>query len=255
MGLQGKVKNKRSLGQNFFVNRNLAEQISDIVTQEEPDLIVEIGPGTGSFTQFLAQQDTDLILVEKDNALSKALCDQYPNANVKNYDFLQWDFTELEEHAGKRILFFGSLPYNVSKRIIKKIIRSKYFVMNCYFIIQKEVALKYTSQLPNNNLLSLTTSLFADVQRVFDISRDSFKPKPNVTSSFIKFSPKDIPGEINIADFEKFLKISFMQPRKTLRNNTKGSYLFAEEETEVLLSKRPQHLSLDDFLFLFSNIR
>ena len=240
MGFQDKViETKKSLGQNFFVNKNLAQQISDIVIEENPEVVVEIGPGAGSFTQFLREQNFKLILIEKDETLSSLLGEKYPKAEVRNVDFLEWEMGDLEEHIEKKILFFGSLPYNVSKKIIKKIIKSKYFNTNSYFIIQKEVAQKYTDLEPNNNFLSVSTHLYADVKRLFDISPESFKPRPKVNSSFVRFSPKDIIPELDKKAFEKFLKICFKQPRKTLHNNLKNSFSFGEGEGKELLSKSP----------------
>lgn len=257
MGFQNKmIETKRSLGQNFFINKNLAKQIAKIVLEENPNIIVEIGPGTGSFTQFLHKDNLQkLLLIEKDNTLSKKLAKEYSLAEIINIDFLKWSFEELEKYRDKRILFFGSLPYNVSKKIIKKIITSEYFNTNSYFIIQKEVAQKYTNLHPNNSLLSTYTNLFADVKRLFDISPESFKPRPKVNSSFIRFSPKKIEVDLDPKTFKRFLETCFGQPRKTLRNNLKNSYSFKSSEVKDLLSQRPQHLSLSEYLFLFSNIK
>lgn len=255
MGFQSKIsKTKRSLGQNFFVNKNLAKQITDIVEKENADLIIEIGPGSGSFTQFLAKQNSELFLIEKDDVLSKTLAKEYPSITVENADFLEWELDKLKVYSKEKFLFFGSLPYNVSKKIIQKIITSDYFNTNSYFIIQKEVAQKYTDSAPSNSILSVYTALFANVKRLFDISPESFKPRPNVNSSFVRFSPRDIDRDIDVADFKKFLQTCFKYPRKTLRNNLKSSFEIENEKTQELLSKRPQHLSLNEFLFLFSNI-
>lgn len=256
MGFQSKlVESKKSLGQNFFINKNLAKQISDTVLQENPDIIVEIGPGTGSFTQFLSQGNLKLVLVEKDNSLAKSVTKNYPSAQVVNMDFLEWDLDKLAQYQEKRILFFGSLPYNVSKPIIRKIIESKYFNTNSYFIIQKEVAQKYTTLEPNSSYLSVYTHFYATVTRVFDISPESFKPRPRVNSSFVRFTPSKFDSDINKEAFEKFLKVCFKQPRKTLRNNLKNSFTLENEQAKELLSQRPQHLSLNEFLLLFSNIK
>lgn len=258
MGFQSKViENKRSLGQNFFINRNLAKQISELVLDEKPDLIVEIGPGTGAFSQYLVNTNSDLIMVEKDNLLANELQKRFPKSEIVNADFLNWDMQELEKYKQDNILFFGSLPYNVSKKIIRKILESEYFNTNSYFIIQKEVAQKYTSTVPENNFLSVSTSLYAKVERLFDISSESFRPKPNVESSFVKFIPSKLDKNIPFEIFIKFLKTCFRQPRKTLRNNLKGAYEIEIQDTatEELLSKRAQHLSLNDFLSLFCNIK
>ena len=244
---------KKSLGQNFFVNKNLSTQIAEIVLKEKPDVIVEIGPGLGAFTQFFAKENIKFFAIEKDDDLSLELKNSYPSVFVKNIDFLSWDFSELEPFKEKKITFFGSLPYNVSKKIIKKIITSKFFNSPSFFIIQKEVAEKYCAKEPNNNFLSVSTSLNADTNKLFNISSESFKPRPNVNSTFIQFTPKNIPLE-NIKAFEKFLHNAFRQPRKTLKNNLGSNYSFTKEDITPLLQKRPQHLSLEQYLYLFDNV-
>jgi 16S rRNA (adenine1518-N6/adenine1519-N6)-dimethyltransferase len=244
---------KKSLGQNFFINKNLSAQIAEIVLAEEPDVIVEIGPGPGAFTQFFAKENIKLFAIEKDDILSLELKSLYPSVTVKNIDFLDWDFSELEPYKEKNITFFGSLPYNVSKKIIKKIITSEFFNSTSFFIIQKEVAEKYCAKEPNNNFLSLSTSLYADTDKLFNISPESFKPRPNVNSTFIQFTPKALPLEDTKA-FEKFLHNAFRQPRKTLRNNFGRNYSFNTEDITPLLQERPQHLSLDQYLHLFNNL-
>jgi len=244
---------KKSLGQNFFVNKNLSTQIVDIVLSENPDVIVEIGPGLGAFTQFFTKEDIQLFAIEKDNNLSMELENLYPSVTIKNIDFLDWDFSDLNPFEGKKITFFGSLPYNVSKKIIKKIITSKFFNSPSFFIIQKEVAEKYCSREPNNNFLSLSTALYADTNKLFNISPESFKPRPNVNSTFIRFTPKIVLLE-NTKTFERFLHNAFRQPRKTLKNNLGDSYSFTEEGTTPFLQERPQHLSLEQYIHLFNNV-
>ena len=125
---------KKSLGQNFFINENLGNQILSYISNESCQYVVEIGPGIGFFTIKLKEMGKNLLAIEKDNVLAEKLVAQ--GINVLNVDFLDWDFKELSD---KQVIFFGSLPYNVSKQIISKIISSKYFTNNCYFIVQKEV--------------------------------------------------------------------------------------------------------------------
>ncbi len=241
---------KKSLGQNFFINEHLGERIISYITQENPDLIVEIGPGRGFFTKKLSKLTPNLLLVEKDDILAQELKLTYPN--ILNIDFLDWDFKELIPDKEKKIIFFGSLPYNVSKPIIQKIISSEFFNNNCYFITQKEVAEKYVAKNPDSNILSLKSQLFANPTKLFDISPGSFFPPPKVTSSLICFSPKQQKIQLNHEKFIKFIEKSFQSPRKTLKNNLKGMNF--NIDTLSLLNKRPQELTLDDYLFLFNNL-
>lgn len=249
------IKPRKSLGQNFFVNNNLAKQIVEIVKSTNPKVIVEIGPGQGYFSKLLSEGKTKLVMVEKDDFLAQNLAYTIKESIVVNEDFLEWDFKQLAEYSPKDITFFGSLPYNVSKKIIEKILKSRYFKNNAYFIIQKEVAEKYTEREPDNNLLSLRTQFFADVKKLFDIKPESFNPRPKVTSSFTQFLPKEKELEIkDFAKFERFTENAFRQPRKKLSNNLK-SYNFKDEKfVKTLLEKRPQHLSLEEYILLFNNI-
>ena len=252
---------KRSLGQNFFVNQNLAKRIAQEVFNESPDLIVEIGPGQGYFSKIFYEQKAKLLLIEKDDILAKELSSVFPKESVINRDFLDWNFEELSIFPKDKITFFGSLPYNVSKKIIDKIINSEYFRNPCFFIIQKEVAEKYTSSSPNNNYLATKTLLYAKTKKILDISPDSFRPKPKVMSSLIGFYPlKKSYGTFienkSLEQFDIFLQSAFKQPRKKLLNNLKR-YRFKEEQREKileLLERRAQHTSLEDFYLLFSNI-
>jgi 16S rRNA (adenine1518-N6/adenine1519-N6)-dimethyltransferase len=251
------MKTKKSLGQNFFINRNLCEQITNIILEQTPDLLVEIGPGTGSFTSFLKENfGGQMLLIEKDDTLATELKKLYTDIDIVNSDFLEYNLNELNEYKEKKILFWGSLPYNVSKPIIRKIISSPLFNSTCYFIIQKEVAEKYIAKEPNNNLLAVETTIYADVKKLFDISPDSFRPRPKVTSSFVSFTPKEnIEDELKERSFVKFLQASFSQPRKTLKNNLRNFNIEYDSEIEELLSKRPQHLSLDEFTLLFKKVK
>ncbi len=243
---------KKSLGQNFFVNENLGEKIISYVALTPADIIVEIGPGRGFFTQKLSKISQNLLLVEKDDSLSEGLKNTFSNAIVLNKDFLDWDFKELIPSKEKNIVFFGSLPYNVSKLIIQKIMSSEFFNSGCYFIVQKEVAEKYTAKAPNSNIVSLRTQLFAKTKKLLDISPGSFLPQPKVISSFIQFTPLLEKPTIDAAKFNRFVEHCFRSPRKTLRNNLKN--ISSCSNFEELMNKRPQELTLEQYMQIFTNL-
>lgn len=249
------IKPRKSLGQNFFINNNLAKQIVQIVQNDKPKVIVEIGPGQGYFSNLFSQDNVEIVMVEKDDVLAQNLSYTIQDSIVINKDFLDWDFKELAQYKREDITFFGSLPYNVSKKIIKKVIESEHFKKNAYFIIQKEVAEKYAEREPNNSLLSLRNEIYADVKKLFDIKPESFNPRPKVTSSFTQFTPKGRGFEItDLKNFDKFLEQAFKQPRKKLANNLKRYEFKENQRAKVLLERRAQHLSLEEYAFLFSNI-
>lgn len=238
------MKAKRSLGQNFFVNSNLA----DLIVSKLPkcSTVVEIGPGQGYFTQRLINRFNKVIVIEKDNVLAQNLKDTYPNITVYNEDFLDFDLSKIQE---KDISFYGSLPYNVSKPIIRKIIQSDLFTNPSYFIVQKEVAEKYIYQKPYN-ILSLTTHIYADTKRVLDISPDSFRPRPKVNSSVIEIKP----NRLEITDtktLEDLIVKSFKQPRKNLKNNLRNTKY--TEKISNYEEKRASELSLDEYINILNN--
>lgn len=234
------MKQKRSLGQNFFINKNLGEYIVNKVVENRSDSLVEIGPGTGFFTQMLITQFQDILLIEKDDTLAKELSLKFPNAKVINEDFLQFNLNSLES---KDWMYFGSLPYNVSKPIIYKIISSEKFSNKSYFIIQREVAGKYLYKEPYS-MLSLTTALYSDCEKILDISPESFRPRPNVTSSLISFSPKDSSFK-EFSKIESLITLSFRHPRKNIYNNLRTTPF--EKGSQLFKTMRPSQLSLEDY--------
>lgn len=240
------MKAKKSLGQNFFINKNLGEYISKILSKIECDSVVEIGPGMGFFTDILVKNFENVTVVEKDDSLAQNILDTYQGVTVVNDDFLK---LELASVANQDSCFFGSLPFNVSKPIIKKIIQSQYFVNESIFIIQKEVADKYIYKEPYS-VLSLTTAIYANCKKILDISPESFKPKPKVVSSLISFTPNPQLFE-NRDHLEKLIFTSFKQPRKNLKNNLKGSPF--SNISEEYLTKRAAQLSLDDYVAILKN--
>jgi 16S rRNA (adenine1518-N6/adenine1519-N6)-dimethyltransferase len=238
------MKIKKSLGQNFFVNENLGNYIINILANSNRTSVVEIGPGLGFFTEKLIKKFGNVTVIEKDREIAQNLKFQFPKILVINNDFLDIDLNTIVD---ENTTFFGSLPFNVSKKIIKKIIESKYFTNPSFFIIQKEVAEKYLYKQPYS-ILSLTTAMYADCKKIFDISPDSFRPKPHVTSSFISFSPTS--RKINSKeDIANLIKLSFRQPRKNILNNLKGTRF--EKGTQEFKNLRPEQLSLDDFIKLY----
>lgn len=242
------MRAKKSLGQNFFINKNLKSHIVNKVLENKTKFVIEIGPGLGYFTEDLIANFENVIVVEKDITLANNLKSRFPKIEVLTGDFLDLDLNILKD---KDITYFGSLPYNVSKPIIKKIIEHKTFKNKAFFIIQKEVAEKYFYKKPYN-ILSLTTAIYAEFKKYFDISPDSFRPKPNVNSSFVSFTPK----QVNLKDaesLEQLIHCAFKQPRKNLKNNLKNSIY--SDSVKEFSNLRPAELSLNEYIKILDNYR
>jgi 16S rRNA (adenine1518-N6/adenine1519-N6)-dimethyltransferase len=237
MGFQSGVKPKRSLGQNFFVNQDLVKKVIKTVLQSNPKHITEIGSGKGAFTKAFYEITTSLTLIEKDKILAQYLESMFPEAKVYNLDILTFELDNSDT------TYFGSLPFNISKEIIEKIIKSYTFKNPAFFIIQKEVAEKYRNNYINS--LGLTREIYADCEKIFDIKPGNFRPRPNVTATFIKFIPHDKYTDINKKELEILIQRAFTKPRKTLHNNLK---MYDYNMSDTFSSKRAAQLSLEEYV-------
>jgi 16S rRNA (adenine1518-N6/adenine1519-N6)-dimethyltransferase len=137
------------------------------------DTVVEIGLDLVSLLKA-NERFKNVIVIEKDFELAQNLQTEFPEIKVLNKDFLDINLKNL---VNGNVIYFGSLPYNVSKPIIREVITDHTFIHGAYFIVQKEVAEKYLYKRPYN-ILSLTTNIYANVKKEFDISPASFRPQP-----------------------------------------------------------------------------
>lgn len=254
---------KRSLGQNFFVNKSLAEKIVGFALENNPETIIEIGPGTGSFTQLFNITDKKVCAVEKDDLLFTSLQLAFPKIKFTHSDFLEVNLNDFALKNGidySKTVFYGSLPYNLSKKIIEKCL-SETKALGYYFIIQKEVAEKYCQIEPHNNPISIFAHLHTTPKKIIDIKPDSFTPRPNVMSSLIRFLPTHpeqsaiLVRSIDYRRFMKFVHMCFTQPRKTLNNNLKQLLKNSKKmPTPETLARRPENLSTQEFIELYTTL-
>jgi 16S rRNA (adenine1518-N6/adenine1519-N6)-dimethyltransferase len=238
------MKLKKSLGQNFFANPRLADRIVGTVIESNPKAILEIGPGDGYFTERLVQKVDHMTVIEKDTRLSEDLRVKLPTVTIINEDILETDLTAVGSVSGETVCF-GSLPYNISKRIVSRML-AETTIHDLYFIIQKEVADKYALTEGDTSVLSLITKLYADCYVIMDIKPGAFIPAPKVTSSFVKFTRnRNLEKVKDPKVFIALVKAAFSSPRKMLRNNLKGWKV-----NEEMLTKRPSQLSFDEYVSL-----
>jgi 16S rRNA (adenine1518-N6/adenine1519-N6)-dimethyltransferase len=242
MGFPNRVIPKRSLGQNFFVNEDLITKITAVVLKSNPEHITEIGAGKGAFTKAFYETTPGLTLIEKDYTLAHILENKFSEAVVNNVDFMNFKLTNPDT------TYFGSLPFNIANDIIKKILTSYTFNNPAFFIIQKEVAQKYKNQ--EKNPLGLIREIYADFELMFDIKAGNFEPKPNVTTSFVKFIPHQEFTNIDKAALEELITEAFKFPRKTLKNNLKHlPYKIPKD----MRQKRPDKLDLSEYMSILKH--
>ena len=259
------IKAKKSLGQNFLIDKNILEKIVNI-SNIENKIVFEIGPGTGNLTScILKKNPKKIIVIEKDDELATKLEKKFNNQiTIINDDVLKVDETNLFDD---KIIFFGNLPYNVSTEILSKwIINLKNnFWFECLILMfQKEVADRIIAKFNTSKYgrLSIICNWKLNIKKICDIKPGAFFPKPKIDSSLLVFYPKK--NFIKIKDpnnLEKITRIFFNQRRKMLKKPF--NQLFNEDhrildKLKIDLTMRPQNLNLDTYYKLtceYENLR
>ncbi len=217
---------KKSLGQNFLVDKNIIKKIIDL-TQIKNKNVIEIGPGKGALTEeIILRKPKSIKLIEKDYQLYKDLKSKYSsikNVTVLNADILKFN---LEKILKQDCLLFGNLPYNISSQILVKILKSNrlYLIQDLILMFQKELAEKILGFYPSKNYgrISILSNYKLSYKKKFNVSNNCFIPKPKITSTVIHFQPKDKNFKINNIDYlEKVTNILFSGKRKMINKNIK----------------------------------
>ena len=248
------IKAKKSLGQNFLIDKNVIKKmvsISDILNKD----VLEIGPGTGNLTEYiLKRKPSKLFLVEKDNILSEQLQLKFQNkVQIINQDILKIDEKKI---SNNRLIVFGNLPYNISTEIICNWIiklEKNFWFTELILMFQKEVADRIVSKINTSNYgrLSILLNWKMNIKKVFDIGPNCFSPKPKIDSSLLHFTPKKNYFQIQKSkNLEMITRIFFNQRRKMIKNPFKQLFKNYEETSkklEIDLRLRPQNLSLETY--------
>ena len=239
---------KKSLGQNYLLDKNIAKKIINSINILN-QTIIEIGPGTGKLTdEIIKKNPKKLIMIEKDNKLYEFLLNKYTNINkikIINIDAFDYDYSV---HKGAKII--SNLPYNISTKLIIKLLCNYKIISEMLFMVQKEVANKMDYNKKNkNNKLKLMIQATSDFKIIHNISNKVFYPKPKVQSSIIKIIPKNNMG-INLQKLLLFSKEIFKNKRKKIKNILKLSV--KDKKSEELIDKRAENLKTSELLYLFN---
>lgn len=256
---------KKSFGQNFIVDKNIIDNIIKFSLVDKDTMVIEIGPGAGSLTTALAASSKSVLCYEIDDSLKDVLSDSlknFDNVDIIYQDFLKANVSEtLKKYNYDKLYVIANLPYYITTPIITKIIEDKLNVDKIVIMVQKEVGdrLKAQPGSKDYNSLSIYISYYFNVKKLMDVSRNVFLPKPNVDSIVIELSKKENKYKLkNENVFFKLVRDSFVQKRKTLRNNLKAYDLKIIEK--VLnkygydLSVRAENLSIDIFVDIANNL-
>ena len=248
------IKAKKSLGQNFLIDKNIIDKITSTVSIEDNE-VLEVGPGTGNLTkEILKNNPSKMYLVEKDTILAESL-EEITNEKVKifNEDILKFDENSLSKN---KIIVFGNLPYNVSTEILSTWItnlKDDYWFSDLILMFQKEVADRIIAKFNTSayGRLSILANWRLNINKICDISPDSFSPKPKIQSSLIHFTPKKNFAEIkDPINLEKITRIFFSHRRKMLKkpfNQIFNGNTDLVDKFNLDLNLRPQNLDFDTY--------
>jgi len=251
-------KPKKSLGQNFLIDKNIINKIIKIGNIDKNKEVMEIGPGYGNLTEgIISMNPKNVLAIEKDKKLSIFLKEKFQNTNILKV--INEDILSIIKYKKNKnnLLVFGNLPYNVSTQILASLITLKkwppwYDLL--VFMFQKEVANRIIAK-PNTkdfSRLTVLTNWRLEVKKHFDVSKNSFFPKPKVDSTILSLKPKknNLYNLGNPKNLEKITQILFSNRRKMINKNLRKIFkekLFLLKKLNIDLNKRPEELNNEIF--------
>lgn len=259
----------KSLGQNFIINPSVCPRIAEEGGATSGTGVIEIGTGVGVLTAELAKRADKVVAVEIDDrlipVLSETLSD-FDNVKIINEDVLKVDLNKVieEEFRGMDVYVCANLPYYITSPIIMSLLESRLNIKAITVMVQKEAATRLTAELGTRDVGAVTVAVryYSEPKLLFNVSRGSFMPSPNVDSAVIRL---DIKNEKKVDDEKHFFKVvraAFSQRRKTLSNSLSSGLsmdkkVIAEAIKSVGLpeSVRPEQLSMEDFINIAESVR
>ena len=249
------IKAKKSLGQNFLIDKNILEKIVN-TTKIEDKIVLEIGPGTGNLTSYILNKNPKkFFVIEKDNELVINLKNKFDNKLIIiNDDVLKIDEASLFKD---KLIVFGNLPYNISTEILTKWIinlnDNNFWFESLVLMFQKEVAERIIAKFNTSNYgrLSIVSNWKLNIKKICDIKPQAFSPKPKMDSSLLFFYPKKNFLKLNDPNnLEKVTRVFFNQRRKMLKkpyNQLFNGNQKILNKLKIDLKLRPQNLNLDTY--------
>jgi 16S rRNA (adenine1518-N6/adenine1519-N6)-dimethyltransferase len=254
---------KRSLGQNFLRDDNIARKIVLSVSPRPDDSVVEIGPGEGALTQYLAPAVRRLILVELDDRATEALRVQYAGERVTviHADILATDLSAMAREAGRALRVVGNIPYNITSPILFHLLEHRAAVEDATIMMQKEVAQRLVAspRTKEYGILSVFFQLFTEPHLLFDVQPTAFYPRPSVVSSLVHLRMLPVPRYPLLDEtlFRAMVRSVFGTRRKMLRHSLRE---FLARRGRALpealrLQQRPEELTVEELVRLGNDLR
>lgn len=256
------VRAKKHLGQHFLKDENIAQKIADTLSLENYTMVLEIGPGTGVLTKYLLAKKIDLYAMDLDAEsiayLRESFLLEHPSIKapqavfeIVEADFLKYDLSKL--FGNESFAITGNFPYNISTQIVFKALEWRSQIPEFTGMFQKEVAQRICEKHGSKayGILSVLAQTFYHAEYLFTVPPSVFSPPPKVESGVLRLKRKD---GFDLGCDEKLyfriVKTAFGQRRKTIRNSLKPFDLSEELRATELFDKRPEQLSVEDFMNL-----
>ncbi len=245
---------KKSLGQNFLIDKNISKKIVNLANNITRKNIIEIGPGKGALTdEIIKKKPKNIVLLEKDKLLYNFLLNKYKNTkNIKiiNQDALDYNYAIIK----KPKTIISNLPYNISVKLIIKWLKVISEFNEIIVMIQKDVAekMQYKNK-KKRNRLNVLTEITSNFEIMFNVSKNVFYPKPKIESSVINIRPKEI-IKINIENLENFTRDLFKYKRKQISNVLNLNKINNKYKINNLniFKSRAEDLSLKEIIQIFN---
>ena len=256
---------KKKFGQNFIVDENTIDSIINKACIDEETLVIEIGPGAGALTYKLAFKAKQVVCYEIDQSLKPILennLKEFNNIEIIFEDFLKANVKDvLKKYDYSKVYLVANLPYYITTPIIIKVIENDLNIDKLVVMVQKEVGDRFKAKVGTKdyNSLSIFLNYHYDIRKIMDVSRNVFMPMPNVDSIVLEFVKKDFGYSVlDEKYFFKLVKDSFVQKRKTIRNNLRDYNIDVIEgvlkKYNMDLSVRAENIPIEIFIELANEL-
>lgn len=264
VSLPSQNKNKlailKSRGQNFLIDKAVVKKLVGAADLQSGETVLEIGPGEGALTDLLAQKAGRVVAVEIDRGRAQSLSERYKNSNVEVFhrDILKVDLAALGL-SDRQFVVVANLPFNIGTAVIKKLLTGPVKPLKIVGVLQQEVVDRIINRNGKETLLSLSVKLYGRAQKLFEISRNSYRPRPRVETAVlaIDLNKDTLPSKTIEAEIWVLLRAGFAAKRKKLAGNLSRGLNLSASVVEAALRRigldsqiRAEDLTLTDWLSL-----